>query len=254
MVLFLSCEKIDPIQDNPLDPDNPDYDPPSVTLISAPTEGETINVYDLSLSWTGNDNVTDFRWKFEGGAWVDWQNITSVDWNYLDEGNHSFSLQSRYITGDTSLVLKRNFIVDAVTGPALMFYPRAHIVSSDTIITFQILVEEVTNLTGAQFSINFDSNKLDILSITQGAMLQISGQSIFDVNYDNSDGTISIITAILGGDQPSVNGTGVLLEIEMQVNTGSTTILEFDGTEIFRNPDNNQITISESVDGIIQSL
>jgi hypothetical protein len=254
IILILSCEKIDLIQDNPLDPDNPDYVPPSVTLISAPTEGETINVYDISFSWTGNENVTDYRWKFEDGEWVDWTNITYVDWNYLDEGNHSFSLQSRYITGDTSTVLIRNFIVDAVEGPALMFYPRAHIVSSDTVVIFQILAEEVTNLSGVQFKIDYDSNELQVLSITQGPMLQISGQTIFDVDYDNTNGTILVITAALGGDQPSVSGTDALLTIEIQVNTGSTTILEFDGTELFRDPNNNDIPISEIVNGLIKSL
>jgi len=253
IIIILSCDKIEPIQDNPLDSDNPDYDSPSVTLISAPTEGETINVYDISLSWTGNENVTDYRWKFEDGAWVDWSNITSVDWYYLDEGQHSFSLQSRYSTGDTSSILTRSFIVDAVEGPALMFYPRAHFISSDTVITFKIMAEEVANLTAADFSINYDPDHVEITSVTQGTIFTASEESIFFTEYDNSTGTLSVLTANLGGDEPAVSGTGVLIEIQMNVISTSSSELTFDGSETFRDALNNSINISATVNGLVTS-
>jgi hypothetical protein len=253
IILILSCEKIDLIQDNPLDPDNPDYVPPSVTLISAPTEGETINVYDISFSWTGNENVTDYRWKFEDGEWVDWSNITSVDWYYLDEGQHSFSLQSRYSTGDTSSIVTRSFIVDAVTGPALMFYPRRHEAAVGETLLFQILAEEVANLTATEFSINYDPAHVEITSITQGAIFAASEESIFLTQYDNSAGTLSVITAILGGDEPSVSGTGVLIEIQMNIISTTSSELTFSGSEVFRDPENNNISITETIKGLIST-
>ena len=151
----------------------------------------------------------------------------------------------------TSSVLVINFTVNAVSGPALIFFPRANITSVGSNVTFQVMAEEVTNLTAAQFNISFDPSKLEILSVTQGAMLQISGESIFDVDYDNATGSVSVITAALGGSQPSVDGTGVLLELELKVNAAGTSTLEFDGTELFRDPDNNDITIAQMVNGIV---
>ena len=109
----------------------------------------------------------------------------------------------------------------------------------------------MSNLTAVQFNINFDPSKIEIISATQGSMLQISGESIFDVDYDNTVGNISIITAALGGSQPSVEGTGILLEIELNIKSEGTTSLEFDGTEVFRDPDNNAIDISQKVNGMV---
>ena len=169
----------------------------------------------------------------------------------MDEGNHQIALQGRYNSGDTSDVVTISFIVDAVQGPALIFYPRAVTASVGSSVTFQVLAEEVTNLTAAQFNISFDPSKLEILAVIQGAMLQISGESIFDVDYDNATGSVSVITAALGGSQPAVDGTGVLLELELKVNAAGTSALEFDGTELFRDPDNNNITIAQMVNGLV---
>ena len=250
LIVYWSCQDIATDRDNPFDPGNPDYEPPEVVLTSL-QEGETINEYDITLAWSGNENVIEYRWKFEDDEWVDWADITSVDWHYLDEGQHSFSLQSRYATGDTSSILTRSFIVDAVEGPALMFYPRAHFVSTNTVVTFQILAEEVSNLTAAEFSIIYDPADLQIISVTQGALFIASEESIFHTEYDNSTGMLSVLAASLGGNEPSVSGTGVLIEIQINVISATSSELTFSGSEVFRDPENNNITILESVDGLV---
>ena len=144
--------------------------------------------------------------------------------------------------------------VDAVEGPALMFYPRMHTTSAGAVgnrVTFQIMAEEVENLTAVEFNVNFDTDKLSLVSVDQGNMLQISGESIFLTNY--TVGSLNVISAALGGNQPSVDGTGVLMELTMEVinsNPGTTT-LEFDGSAVFRDPDNNDIPINETVSGLV---
>ena len=37
----------------------------------------------------------------------------------------------------------------------------------------------------------------------------------------------------------------------LEVKAAGTSYLEFDGTELFRDPDNNDITINETVDGLV---
>ncbi len=37
-LFFFTCEKLEPVADNPLDPDNPDYDPPEVLISEGPAE------------------------------------------------------------------------------------------------------------------------------------------------------------------------------------------------------------------------
>ena len=180
-----------------------------------------------------------------------WVDITSVEWQYLDEGQHSVSLQSRYITRDTSSIVTRSFIVDAVDGPALMFFPRAHFVSSYTIITFQILAEEVTNLAALEFSINYEPDHVEITSVTKGAIFSASEESIFYTDYNNSTGTLSVLAATLGGDEPSMSGTVVLIEIQINIIFTGSSQLTFTGSEVFKDPENNEITINETVSGLV---
>ena len=253
LLFILSCEEVVIEQDNPLDDNNPDYTPPTIDFIVSPDDGSVLTTSDVVFEWEGNELVTEYRQKFNEQAWGDWSDQTSVVLQYLDEGDYSFAIQGRYESGDTSSVLVLNFTVNAVSGPALIFFPRANITSVGSNVTFQVMAEEVTNLTAAQFNISFDPSKLEILSVTQGAMLQISGESIFDVDYDNATGSVSVITAALGGSQPAVDGTGVLLELELKVNGAGTSTLEFDGTELFRDPDNNDITIAQKVNGIVKT-
>ena len=73
----------------------------------------------------------------------------------------------------------------------------------------------------------------------------------FHTEYDNSAGTLSVITAILGGDEPAVSGTGVLIEIQMNVISTASSELTFSGSEVFRDPDNNDITILEKINGLV---
>ena len=253
VLLFWSCEEIVVQQDNLLDPGNPEYDPPVITFVSGPGGGETISTSEATFSWEGNDLVSEYRTKINNDPWGDWADHTSITLQYLDEGGYTFSIQGRYTTEDTSAVISNNFSVDAVQGPALMFYPRANFSSVGSNVTFQVLAEEVTSLTAAQFNVTFDPSKLEIVSVTQGSLLQISGESIFSTDFDNQAGSLSVITAVLGGELPSVDGTGVLLEMVLSVKATGTSNLEFDGTELFRDPDNNNISISEAVNGVVIS-
>ena len=253
VLLFWSCDEVVLEQDNLLDPGNPEYDPPVITFVSGPGGGETISTSEATFSWEGNDLVSEYRTKINNDPWGDWADHTSITLQYLDEGSYTFSIQGRYTTEDTSAVISNNFSVDAVQGPALMFYPRANFSSVGSNVTFQVLAEEVTSLTAAQFNVTFDPSKLEIVSVTQGSLLQINGESIFSTEFDNQAGSLSVITAALGGDLPSVDGTGVLLELVLEVKAIGTSNLEFDGTELFRDPDNNNISISETVNGLVIS-
>jgi len=254
LIVFLSfvsftCDEIESLQDNPLDPSNPDYTPPTIAMVSGATDGETIETSTAIFSWYGNENVTEYRWNFDNGSWTEWVNQTMVAFTNLDEGTYIFSVQGRYDTGDTSSVLTINFEVDAVQGPALMFYPRVQFPAiGQNNVTFQILAEEVENLTAAEFSIIYNNSLVEIASITQGAMFGGSGQSIFHTDYDNSQGTLSVLMGMLGGNNPSVSGTGVLAEVTLGILSGGSSNLSFTWIE-FKDPQNNVITVNESVNG-----
>jgi plastocyanin len=247
-ILFWTCgEEFQPA--NPLDPETPDYESPEVIFVDSISEGDTLETETVTFGWTGNELVTAYRYKLDDNDWSAWTADTTATLDYLDEGDHNVSIQSSYSSGDTSSVASVSFVVDAVTGPALMFYPRRHIASVGETVTFQILAEEVEDLTAAEFTISFDPADLEIISITQGSMFTESGESIF--HAENGPGTLTILTAILGGENPSVSGTGDLVTVEVSVVQTGETELTFDGSEVFRDPDNNNVSINETVAGLV---
>jgi len=251
IIVFWSCEEIVVDQDNPLDPGNPDYESPIVNIISGPSDPHTHYSSEATFIWEGNDLVSEYRTSFLNDPWGDWADYTSITLQYLDEDNYSFSVQGRYPSGDTSAVVTNNFAVDAVQGPALMFYPRANFSSVGSNVNFQVRAEDVNNLTAVQFNVTFDPSKLEIVSVAQGSFFLDFGESIFSFDFDNQTGSLSVVTAALGGDQPSGMGTGPLLELVLEVKAAGTSYLEFDGTELFRDPDNNDIPINETVSGLV---
>ena len=177
--------------------------------------------------------------------------LKEAKFEYLDEENYFIKIQSKYTTGDTSKAIPVNFTVDAVKGPALLFYPRRHIATVGNSINFKIQTEEVQNVTGIEFSISFNPSILKINSISKGQYLSSFQETIFHADYDNEAGSLSIISAILGNDLV-MSGTGELVNIELEILSEGNAILSFDGTQIFKDINNNIIVINDVINGLVQ--
>lgn len=254
VIFFMwSCESIESIPDNPLDPNYPDYTAPTVQIISGPVAGETVTVPQVTFEWSGNELATSYRYYLTDLGWSEWGNSTSKTFDYLDEKIYQFSVQSAYDNGDTSAVSSIDFTVDAVKGPALMFYPRRQIAAVGDVVTIQILAEEVQDLAGIQLGINYDPSIVEIVSVSEGSIFTGKDNSIFHAEYNNSVGSLSVLMASLGGDEPSVGGTSDLLVMDVKVKAKSLTTFDYDGSEIFKDPQNNDISIVELVSGIIDA-
>ena len=178
ILLFLSCEDTVPIRDNPLDEDGGEYIPPTISLMDI-SDGDTLYSESIEFIWEGNELVAEFRYKLDSFSWTDWNESSSATLSYLDEGNHQLSVQSRYLNGDTSDVVSVSFVVDAVAGPSLMFYPRRHFAQAGETVTFQVMAEEVTNLMMSEIHLEYDPSVLEIMSISQGNFFQNGQNSIF---------------------------------------------------------------------------
>ena len=252
VLLFVwACEEVTIEQDNPLDPNNPIYDPPNVAFTSDILEGDTIYVSDITFVWEGNELIAEYRTKLDDNDWLEWNDALTIEIQYLDEGDHNFSLQGRYSTGDTSLIVTKNFVVDAVTGPALVFFPRRKIAAQGSNVTFQILAEEVYNVAAAEFRFTFDPSSLQINNITAGSAFGSLGEVIFITNIDNSDGSAIISTAVFGDGSPTLSGTGDIALIDVQIIKDGEHTIEFDGSEVFRDHENSHITVIDRVDGLV---
>jgi len=280
ILLFWSCEEIVVQQDNPLDLGNPEYEEPQIlgfTIngvdkmeVVGPTLNYTIlgvNYPTLTFEWTGNE-LMRYRWKFNDEDWLErendtsiqWLDQTSVTWDDIDDGTNLFYLQGLYTNDDESEILIAQFSYLLNNGTALSFYPRVQRVScqsespcgaiGDT-VQFHIRTNpDVKNyvnprdssLTAAQYTISFDPDAIEIISVAQGSVFQKYGdESIFSIDYDNSNGTLSIITARLG-NYP-LDESGIFSTINFLIKSSGTSELNFDGTEVFRDNQGYDIPI-----------
>ena len=246
LLLFLSCDE--ELLINPLDEESSEYVEPETTITLTDLDGSTLNTSAVTITFEGNDLVIEYSYNLDNSGYSDWSSSTSVTLAYLDEGLHTFSVKGRYASGDEDETPATvSFTVDAVQGPALIFYPRRHIISSGSTATFQIKAHEVENLMLATINIAYDNTLIEILSVNQGDMFIGSGESVFI--DEKSTNSLSIYTMLLGGDSPSVSGTGVLAEIT--VKSMGTSTLSLDGTQVFKTHEDIPISILETVNGLV---
>ena len=103
VLLFVwACEEVTIEQDNPLDPNNPTYDPPNVAFTSDILEGDTVYVSDITFTWEGNELIAEYRTKLDDNDWLEWNDALTIEIQYLDEGDHNFSLQGRRADSPTT--------------------------------------------------------------------------------------------------------------------------------------------------------
>ena len=250
LLFVLSCEDTTPTRDNPLDEEGGDYIAPIIGLLDI-VDGDILYTEAIEFTWEGNELVTEFRYKYDSFDWTEWSESNSATLSYLDEGDHQLAVQSRYLNGDTSDVASVSFMVDAVAGPALMFYPRRHFAQAGETVTFQILAEEVTDLMMSEIHLEYDPSMLEIISVSQGSFFQNGQNSIFLYEVNTEVGAVQINTTLLDGDSPAVSGTGDLAEIQVKLLQAGSATLSFNGSDAFIGPENNDITILEKINGLV---
>jgi hypothetical protein len=96
---------------------DPDTAAPETTITSGPAEASCVASVSVTLGWSGSDNnagALSYSYKMDGNAWSLFDPSTSVTFDALSEGTHTFSVKARDQAGNedpTPAVL--NFYVDA---------------------------------------------------------------------------------------------------------------------------------------------
>ena len=253
-IFLLSCAE-DFAPDNPLDPENPEYIPPFVTITDGPQDGSTVSSSSVDFEWDGNEPAMIFRYRKNDESWSDWVSSKSKTFNYLDEGGYTVSVQGQYTTGDTSEVVSSSFTVDAVSGSAIRFYRLYTEASLGDQITLDIYAEEVVNLAGAEIVVEFDAESVYYQSVSPGDFFYLNGGEmlLFDtLTVDAGTGTLRLDAAVLGGEPEYVSGTGVMASLVFQANgTGETEISFNAGATTLRKANNDVIEIEDLVGGLV---
>ncbi|MHA1364713.1 MAG: Ig-like domain-containing protein, partial [Candidatus Freyarchaeota archaeon] len=79
----------------------PDTTAPTVT-ITDPTDGSTVNSADVTVSWTGSDDVgiDHYEVRIDGGSWINVGTSTSYTFTGLADGSHTVDVNAYDAAGN----------------------------------------------------------------------------------------------------------------------------------------------------------
>lgn len=165
LVFFIGCETFDVVADNPLDPSNPDYVKPTISILS-PSDQQTINTDKVKIILQGNELVSEYRYKivttdsYKGTHWSSWSPSNEVSLEYLNEYTYTVIAQSRYLNEETSDEASATFTIDALPPSSLLLYPKYVETSTNTIFNIFLFAHDLSNVSALDFIIQYDDTKL----------------------------------------------------------------------------------------------
>ncbi len=142
---------------------------------------------------------------------------------------------------------------DVFDTPAMVFFPDTVTVNVGGSVTLNVFAMEITNLSGSHIQVNYNKNKLQLLSVNEGEFFSGADNLIFIFENDPTTGTIDIYTSFLGGDTISVSGTGSLANLVLTATSSGMSSVTYTGACEFADPDDNPIEIKGFGEGVVNA-
>jgi len=251
LILMYSCSILESPEDisNPLDPSNPDFEPPTVTFIQGPLDGTTVDTSFVKFVWEGNQSNMNYSYRLDDGEWSEWRSERVVLYRLLDEGLHDFIVKSRYFNGVEGDDPQRiSFTIDDLKGPALSLYPR-YAIGSGGSASVEVIVHDVTDVAMVKVVLNYDPVRLTASSVhvyeSSSFLARNGGVVIPFYAIDNAIGVITIEAAVATGNPSSVSGSGGIALIDFVKNSFQYSELDFGLSCEFRDASNTPIQIND---------
>ena len=152
-------------------------------------------------------------------------------------------IDTNTVPGDTTVALT----------PALVLFPADATVNLGFSITVEHFVVAIENLSGAQLRLNYDQNKLEVLSIVAGDVFASGMEELFLYEHNASSGTIDLYTSYLGdGTTLSVDGSHSFATINFRTSGGGDAIVRFEAESCqLRDPEDNPLIIRRVEEAVI---
>ena len=248
--LLISCDVVKSptnYRNNPYDVNNPEYTPPVVNIIDGPNDGETINVDSVTVRWQGSNNAEEYRFKLNNKDWTPWNDTCSTDLKYLDDGEYLFKVQARVKNSSDKIgqIDSLKFTVNAITGPAIIFYPKYKRVGINKEFNVDLLANEVENLSIFKLIINYSEGlKIDSISLNEEFILQNGGRIIKFIEIKNEDKTASINIGITESNSPEINGSDKIATLHLHNYSKNNKFISFSSESQARDKTNEPIGIN----------
>ncbi|MDP3683495.1 MAG: hypothetical protein Q8S01_06130 [Ignavibacteria bacterium] len=232
--------------------DNP---PPFLELIDGPQESEVLTKDKVVFVWRGNGSGYTFKYRLLSldsdnfpSVYQDWTNystVTDITYSNLDEGKFRFEIQAKSGSLEPA-PLKREFFIDAIKGPSLMFFKTKTNVTVGKLDSVGIWMEDINGLAGFSIVVAFDNSRLNLVSASSGSYVvqkrfqQLTVPNLNDTTYVlksvNQTGKIEITSAFLTdlGSFPnkSISGSGKILNLVFKGIAKGTTNLEITSIDL----------------------
>ncbi|MCK4578920.1 MAG: hypothetical protein KAU50_09025 [Candidatus Marinimicrobia bacterium] len=256
----LACDSApqEPEYDNPIIPDDPNYEPPQTTIILGPDNGAVLDTHSVTIGWDGNQGGMEFAYRLNSPIWSEWGPYGTTHYYYLDEGNYLFEVKGRYASGvEEDSPDSLHFTVDDIHGPALWLTPRYQEVTTGGTFVVEVMLEDVTDVMAVKAVLEFDPAALQVSQIEvyedSRSLLKANGGTVIPFSsYDNVLGTATIEVATAIGDPSGVSGTGSLGIITFSSGDAGDYSITITPNSQLRNPDNGSITITEKVEAFVE--
>ncbi len=228
---------------------------------SANIDGMTFNSSELTLSWELGSSVNNLTYQLLNAVYPLYAEINSNDslfnsltFEYLDESkdeeSYIFRLNSNSVDGLEYGWQEVAFQIDAIQPNGLYIYPRQQMISINSEFDFDIMLEEIENVSSIYIELEYDEEVLSIETdyIQMGTIFSDCESSLLLVN-DNPDqsGILKINISFLGVSCTGFQGSGSLLSIKMeafQLPTNNESLIKINSNSTFRDLNNNDINIS----------
>ena len=136
--------------------------------------------------------------------------------------------------------------------PALVIFPNEVNVNIEETFTVNVYALDVENVAGAYIKLDYDQNKLLLMTINPGTFFSDLQDPIYFTETQNS-GTIELYTAFLGADSTSVSGTGSFMSIVFSASAGGVSSITYSPDCELADPDDNPIEIKDFGFGVVNA-
>ncbi|MBU0711557.1 cohesin domain-containing protein [bacterium] len=233
--------------DNPLDPDNPNYEAPLAAIVEGPEDGSTITTDVATFRWSGNNDDCQFSYRLNNESWSSWSLNTSVTLDYLDEVSHLFQVIAKYPTDSVQHIPSEgSFTVDAIEGPALWLCHKKVETTVNDLFSVKVMLDDVTDLAMMSIVLNFDPTYLQIQEheILKNGVLLIGKDLIQVDQIDNNEGQLTVYLALVSEAQEAINGSGPVINVAFETQSRGSSEIRFDEKCYLREYDNAEISIN----------
>ena len=143
--------------------------------------------------------------------------------------------------------------IPTIATPALIIFPDSVTVNLGFSVTLEVFAKGVANLSGAYIELNYDKDKLSLLSMGEGDFFQGAEETIFFIEDDPTTGMIEINTSYLGNHSTNVSGTGSLASLVFTTTASGVSLIHYTANCELLDPDDNPIIIEGYGSGVIHA-